>query len=216
MSDAESDLLRELSKELDSISECEEDSSSAERCKSAGRAAARKADRAHIQRMPRARVTQDAVPLRASIAVQCSPDSSARMSPVPSCENPLSPTSTTTLAQPAFTISHASSYLQPPAPVQHTSTSCTSIDTDHLLRIKPSSTVPSQAEPANTAQASCAGPSSRLPPDTAAKYAAEQHPQPAAPLQKAGEVSSEPRPPQRKRPRVRNRATAVRFPPHVL
>lgn len=135
---------------------------------------------------------------------QCCLASSACASPAHSA-GPLSPTSSATLAAIPF---HDSCCLQPSAP-RNTSASCTSIDTDHLHQahctaVPDGSGVCQGDQPLH---ASCCTSTEAV---CGTAYRWQQ--QPVHPEPRPGEATSEPRLPQKKRPRVRNRATAVRTP----
>lgn len=206
--DAESDLLRELSQELDSLSDFEDDGSyfdtSSSKQDGSGNATS---VAVQIQGISQAIPAETA--LRQQPPEQCKLASrSVSMSPVHRCDRLLSPSSTATLAA---VCSPASSCLQPSVPIR-ASTSCTSMDTDALHHVD-CSAVP---EPSKGFHCH----SSNLPPwacastSHAACHTATRRPrqqQQVSADHRPGEDTSEPRGPQKKRPRVRNRATAVCF-----
>lgn len=135
---------------------------------------------------------------------KCSLASSVSMSPVHSCDRltPLSPTSTATLETVPF-IEDSSCIQRGPF---HASASCTSVDTDHLHHTH-CSTVPSASK---VCQSDLHLQHSTRATTHAACATAQQQQQHEPAQQRPGEATSESRVPQKKRPRVRNRATAVR------
>lgn len=167
-----------------------------------------RSDMPNIQRISSGSATQaEALKHRSSFPPEYSSlASSACMSPAHS-GGPLSPSSTATLAAvPPF--SHDSSCIQPAVPV-HASASCASVDTDHVHQarckaVTNDSKVCQGDQPLHGVFGATT--------DAICEPAQQQQQQPVHREQRPGEATSEPRIRQRKRPRVRNRATAVRPP----